>query len=111
MTKTTNGARRGEEERGRFSSRHDYHQRSVQQFRRGTARPYCPLITVAKTLVSLVSRYGLAPEEVDAILARVRDETVSPFFDSPWNSGPERIARLEAIGGSIGRQTAVLTAE
>ena len=73
---------------------------------RWIARPYCPLSTVVKTLVSLVSRYGLAPAEVDAFLARVRDETVAPFFDPPWNSGPERIVRLDAIAGSLGRPLA-----
>ena len=73
---------------------------------RWIARPYCPLITVAKTLVSLVSRYGLAPQEVDAILAGVRDETVAPFFDPPWNSGPERMVRLDAIARSLGRPPA-----
>ena len=54
---------------------------------RWIARPYCPLTTVAKPLVSLVSRYTLAPGAVDAILARVRDATVVPFFDPPWNRG------------------------
>jgi hypothetical protein len=72
---------------------------------RWIARPYCPLTTVAKTLVSLVSRYGLAPQEVDGIIARVHGETVAPFFDPPWSSGHERIVRLDAIARSLCRPT------
>lgn len=73
---------------------------------RWVARPYCPLATLAKTLVSLGRRYGLAPQDVDAILARVRNKTVTPFFDPPWNSGQERTVRLDAIAGSLGRPLA-----
>ncbi len=57
--------------------------------------------TVSRTVVTLALKYGIGRDELSGMLDDVRQQSVLPFFDVPWECGRERMVRLEALSAEL----------
>lgn len=80
------------------------HQRCRGYIETWVARPRLPLRTVAATIQTICLKHSIASAELSAMLREVREQSVEPFFGSPYHTGPERQQRLDEIGNELRRR-------